>query len=376
MIKAFEINEHANITYKKRFPETSICNKSIESLNLNDIPYADIWLLSPPCQPFTKGGSKKDSEDPRTKPFLKLIDVMLSLESHKKLPIAWFVENVANFETSNTHREMMNMLSKLNFCIFEFMLSPTMIGIPNTRVRYYCLAVRKDSERMLKLLHELKISIYHKNHQEIASIVLHENSARKNVPTPISIPVEFSNILCSFPYEYSQIVKIIGSKPSLINDVIINPSELNAETLKTLKQFASNIIKNNLSFKFDIVNINSRVSTTFTKSYIETRGRGGPLFDYSENHKNIQEQDSIMDRDTYSHIFNTSSLECQRFQSAHNDNLRCFHPDEILSIMGFPSNWFDDLDIHIKKKYSLIGNSISVYTVTILLHFMLELLIN
>ncbi|OII75375.1 DNA methyltransferase [Cryptosporidium ubiquitum] len=377
VIKAFEINDCANITYKKNFPDTLICNKNIESLNLHDIPYADIWLLSPPCQPFTKGGSKKDSDDPRSKPFLKLIELMPLLESHDKLPKAWFVENVANFETSNTHKKMMNMLSKLNFCTFEFMLSPTLIGVPNTRVRYYCVSFRKDSDDSIKQLNELKKSIYEKNYQSIANNVLSSHPIRENIKNSQmqEIPTEYSNILCSLPYEYKQIIQMMNNIPSSINDIIMNSNKIDDESFKLLKQFANNIVKNNPSFKFDIVNINSKASTTFTKSYIETQGRGGPLFDYSENHQKSEK--SIIDYDIYNHIFNTCTLEHQRFQNAQNkNNLRCFHPQEILLIMGFPDNWFENININIKKKYSLIGNSISVHIVTILLHFMLELLIN
>ncbi|TRY51482.1 C-5 cytosine-specific DNA methylase [Cryptosporidium tyzzeri] len=378
IIKAFEINEYANITYKKNFLNTLICNKNIESLKINDIPYADIWLLSPPCQPFTKGGSGKDSDDSRSKPFLKLIGLMLSLDGQNKLPKAWFVENVANFETSNTHKEMIKMLSKLNFCTFEFMLSPTLIGVPNTRVRYYCVSVRKDSANLIKQLNELKISIYQKNCQSIASNVLLSHSIEKNTEDfkPEKILLEYSNLLCSLPYEYNQITKIIDNIPNSISDVAMKSNEIDYESFNLLKQFAKNIIKNNPSFKFDIVNINSKASTTFTKSYIETKGRGGPLFDFSENHEKIEK--SIIDYyDTYSHIFNTRILEHQRFQTARdNDNLRCFHPKEMLLILGFPNNWFEGVNIDLKKQYSLIGNSISIHIVTILLHFMLELLVN
>lgn len=302
---------------------------------------------------------------------------MKSLENHDKLPKAWFVENVANFETSNTHKEMINMLSKLNFCTFEFMLSPTLIGIPNTRVRYYCVSVRKDSENLIKLLNELKASIYEKNDQYIASNILSIHLIRENIKDPQlkEIPMEYSNVLCSIPYEYNQITQMINNIPNSMNDIIISSNEIGDEQFKLLKEFAENIVKNNPSFKFDIVNVNSKASTTFTKSYIETQGRGGPLFDYSDHYQKIEK--NMIDRDIYSHIFNTGILEHQRFQTVKSkNNLRCFHPKEILLIMGFPKDWFENINISLKKKYSLIGNSISVHIVTIILHFMLELIIN
>ncbi|KAK9172593.1 C-5 cytosine-specific DNA methylase [Cryptosporidium meleagridis] len=303
---------------------------------------------------------------------------MLSLDDHNKLPKAWFVENVANFETSNTHKEMIKMLSKLNFCTFEFMLSPTLIGVPNTRVRYYCVSVRKDSASLNKQLKELKTSIYQKNCQNIASNVLLSHSKKENTEDLRleKIPLEYSNVLCSLPYEYKQITQMLGNIPNSIGDVVIKSSDIDYESFILLQQFAKNITKNNPSFKFDIININSKASTTFTKSYIDTKGRGGPLFDFSENHGKSGK--SIINYyDTYSHIFNTRILEHHRFQTARDhENLRCFHPKEILLIMGFPNSWFEGADLDLKKQYSLIGNSISVHIVTILLHFMLELLVN
>lgn len=35
---------------------------------------ADLWLLSPPCQPYTRQGLKKGSEDARASSFLSLLE--------------------------------------------------------------------------------------------------------------------------------------------------------------------------------------------------------------------------------------------------------------------------------------------------------------
>ncbi|KAF7457338.1 DNA methyltransferase PMT1 - like protein [Cryptosporidium felis] len=381
LVGAFEINRHANCVYNRNFPETRIFNKNIESLSETDIPFADIWLLSPPCQPFTKGGSKKDSDDPRSKPFLKLIEVMLALENSEKLPRAWFVENVVNFETSNTHKIMMAMLNKLNFETFEFILSPTQVGIPNTRVRYYCISIRNSSKFPNLPLNRLKSLLYKNKSEFIASHILSVSkiplvvgkSSEKSQSLNKVVPFEYQNIVCALPYEVDKSAQILQNSPTKIGDVLLL-NLIDDKTVNSLKELALNIVKSNPSFKFDIVNIHSKASTTFTKSYIETRGRGGPLLDYSSYSR--ESALSNIDHSIFDHIFNTCSLDPQRFRvPGETSNLRCFHPCEILSIMGFPINWFDELKISLKQKYSLIGNSISVYIASILLHFMLELLI-
>ena len=35
---------------------------------------ADLWLLAPPCQPYTRQGLKKGSQDARAESFLSLLD--------------------------------------------------------------------------------------------------------------------------------------------------------------------------------------------------------------------------------------------------------------------------------------------------------------
>lgn len=51
--------------------------ESIENLSLSKLDGAsDIWMMSPPCQPFTRAGAKRDHTDNRTKPFLHLLDTL------------------------------------------------------------------------------------------------------------------------------------------------------------------------------------------------------------------------------------------------------------------------------------------------------------
>ncbi|KAH8740081.1 DNA (cytosine-5)-methyltransferase domain-containing protein [Cryptosporidium ryanae] len=355
----------------KNFPETNVSCKNIETLTIHDIPKSDIWLISPPCQPFTKGGSNKDSNDNRTKPFLKLIELMYEIGD--KAPKAWFIENVINFEISNTHNIMMNMLNKLNFVVFEFLITPTLIGIPNTRVRYYCLAIRDNiintghsiNILMNQCVKNCKKNLYHKFQDYNAYRLLSGND---------NIKSEYNNIICYLPFSENKCNFILDhycNKPTLIKDII---RDFSINEINELVNLSINIIESNPSFKFDIVNKYSKVSTTFVKSYIKTKGRGGPLLNFSNNieHSNFNYNINI-----YDHIFNTSTIEPHRFQKINNLSnikIRCFHPTEILLIMGFPDDWFNDTDLTLLQQYSLIGNSISVYIVTIIFYFFFEIM--
>ncbi|KAI9280184.1 S-adenosyl-L-methionine-dependent methyltransferase [Umbelopsis sp. AD052] len=141
--KAFDMNEVANKVYQNTFGSAP-SNKAIDRLTVKDIERynADCWLLSPPCQPYTRGGKLQDSEDQRAKPLLHLITLLPKLSI---LPRYIFLENVKNFECSQSREALVNQLDNLNYDIQECLLSPTQFGIPNHRLRYYLIARRRDA---------------------------------------------------------------------------------------------------------------------------------------------------------------------------------------------------------------------------------------
>lgn len=101
--------------------------------------------MSPPCQPFTRGGKKEDAKDARSTGFLYLLDI---LEKMRNPPTYMFLENVLNFEVSECHEGLIQVLSRLGYEIEEYLLDPTdkYIGIPNGRLRYYLAAHRKGAD--------------------------------------------------------------------------------------------------------------------------------------------------------------------------------------------------------------------------------------
>jgi tRNA (cytosine38-C5)-methyltransferase len=94
--------------------------------------------MSPPCQPYTRGGLQKDITDMRAKSFVYLMERILPNLTHK--PKYIFVENVKNFETSQSRDLLVRTLIELNYTFQEFLLSPTQINVPNERLRYYLCA--------------------------------------------------------------------------------------------------------------------------------------------------------------------------------------------------------------------------------------------
>ncbi|KAG6332411.1 hypothetical protein ID866_6682 [Astraeus odoratus] len=103
---------------------------------------ADLWLLSPACQPYTVlNSAAQGAADPRAQSFLHLINnVLPELATERAHPCYILIENVAGFHDSATRHNVASTLKRLGYMVAEFILNPLQFGIPNSRLRYYLLA--------------------------------------------------------------------------------------------------------------------------------------------------------------------------------------------------------------------------------------------
>ncbi|KAF3447158.1 hypothetical protein FNV43_RR12338 [Rhamnella rubrinervis] len=126
IVEAFDINDKANDVYQHNFGHRPY-QGNIQTLTAADLDGygAHAWLLSPPCQPYTRQGLQKQSEDTRAFSFLKILEL---IPHTSKPPNMIFVENVVGFETSDTHSRMIETLAKVDFVTQEFILSPLQFG--------------------------------------------------------------------------------------------------------------------------------------------------------------------------------------------------------------------------------------------------------
>jgi hypothetical protein len=152
-VQPFEIHDVANQVYEHNFrrhdgyrqPSTQDI-RSLTAAQL-DAHRAWLWLLSPPCQPYTRLGKRRDHEDPRATALLHLITVLPKM-SHP--PTHLMLENVVGFEASETARRLRHALSSLGYEWREYHISPTDLGLPNQRLRYFLLARRVGEHASLK----------------------------------------------------------------------------------------------------------------------------------------------------------------------------------------------------------------------------------
>jgi DNA (cytosine-5)-methyltransferase 1/tRNA (cytosine38-C5)-methyltransferase len=138
IVGAIDINQLANSVYRHNFAhpvfEFTLESISVERLTTFD---ADLWWLSPPCQPFTSRGKRVDLNDPRSQALNHLLDVIEQL--HPKFIM---LENVARFRSSQMASKMRATLQRLGYRVFQWLICPTQLGIANRRLRYYLLATK------------------------------------------------------------------------------------------------------------------------------------------------------------------------------------------------------------------------------------------
>lgn len=249
------------------------------------------------------------------------------------------LENVKNFETSNSHQLLITTLEKLNYDYEEFLVSPVSLGIPNERLRYYLVAVQ-GSGKSVK--------------QEIQTVF----------PQGYSQLIEPAQCRVLKPFLFCQQNKDEEEKVCLLKKQLVkNVDEL---------LLADSCFDKHKGYRFDVVSSTSTITSCFTKGYGKVKFvRGtGPLLitNCSENEEEIDFNDP---------------------QSLKALKLRWFHPLEIATLLGFPTKLRAIIcgeeeeeqareqfsfpnNVTLTQCYEALGNSINVTVVSRLMKYMFE----
>jgi site-specific DNA-cytosine methylase len=169
---ALDINAVALEVYRHNFPHpASAC--TLESLRAGDrrLAAADLWWLSPPCQPFTRRGRSRDLDDPRSVSFRHLVGLVAAVR-----PPSLALENVPEFGGSRAHRLLRETLDRTGYEVAERLLCPTELGIPNRRRRFYLVASRGGLSRWRTLAEPLR---------SLASFLDADDHAELHVPAEL-----------------------------------------------------------------------------------------------------------------------------------------------------------------------------------------------
>ncbi len=354
--RAYDISLHANNVYHHNFcsdsdSHDSVCTKLVEQLKPKDIAplHANLWTMSPPCQPFTtsgegRGKQRLDATDKRCNGLKGIAKLLENLEPRNK-PKWILLENVKGFRDSAMCEIWCNCLRQNGYAYRSFVLSPVEFGIPNHRTRYYLLAER-DSKRW-------------SNDEEIANIDNEDTTRRTPAVHGISSLSAHDEITKRPIHTIGRYIENCG-----LPDV--HPYLVPKKVL--LKAWSKGL---------GIVSTKDKATHCFTAGYgrIYHRSTGslllipGSAADFER--KRAALEDLPLDRSD---------------MTMYENQLRRFQPKELLKLFGFVSVDDDESSDHgtthefeipasvvpsLEQRYKLIGNSISVNVVTELLRELL-----
>ncbi|KAM7275844.1 hypothetical protein ACFE04_017710 [Oxalis oulophora] len=315
VVEAFDINDVANDVYSHNFGHRPY-QGNIQSLTaaVLDSYRAHAWLLSPPCQPYTRQGLQKHSGDARAFSFLSILQLIPLISQP---PLMLFVENVVGFETSDTHEKMIEILENLDFVTQEFILSPLQFGMPYSRPRYFCLAKRKPLSFRSQLF----------NNQLLRS------------PGPLL--GHNKTVLEETGQTQESMEKLIQSCEPVDTFLQYKCSSDQVE-----QYFVPSSLIERWGSAMDIVYPDSKRCCCFTKSYYRyVKGTGSLLATIEPQSKG-----------------KTSPLVEQ--------GLRYFTPREVANLHCFPTDFEFPEHVTLRQRYALLGNGLSVAVVAPLLGYL------
>lgn len=302
---AVDINTTANHVYHYNHPDINLLNNNIQKFTPQTILKMNVntILMSPPCQPFTRVGNKKDIDDARSNALVHICSILPELTAIDFI----LMENVRGFETSRGRDLYIEALRQSGFQYQEFLLSPTEIGVPNTRYRYYCLARRQ-------------------------------------------------------PFSF-QCDSILERLPNTTNDIECPTIEMflpNMDMNHNEFRLPDNILLKR-AWLLDITYSTSTNTRCFTKAYTHYAEGTGSVY--------CPVQRNQLD-DIFVQIQNESLSSDEKLTKLRSLNLRYFTPHEIAKLMCFPDKFTFPSDTTNKQRYRLLGNSINVAIVSKLIEIL------
>lgn len=138
VVAAFDQAADACATYEANLGLRPDC-RTLDSIDLNALPLADLWWMSPPCTPFTRRGRQAGAADCRARALLRLVDEIGRTGTPHR-PQWILLENVDGFRGSDVHRYLVTRWRSAGYAVQDVALCPTRFGIPMKRPRMFLVA--------------------------------------------------------------------------------------------------------------------------------------------------------------------------------------------------------------------------------------------
>ena len=141
---------------------------SITDIKGKDLPYCDLWIGGFPCQDISCAGKMRGfdfTSSTRSSLGWEMIRLLKEVNIKPKYVI---FENVAMI-TSKKFKETLNLfkedLISLGYTLYDQLLSATDYGIPQTRMRYFLVAIL-DNQKKFKFPDKIESDVILKNFLE------------------------------------------------------------------------------------------------------------------------------------------------------------------------------------------------------------------
>ncbi|KAI1286139.1 tRNA (cytosine(38)-C(5))-methyltransferase [Halotydeus destructor] len=336
-VTAMDINTTANHVHSINFPNKKISDRNLLSLSPGEVDRMklDLLAMSPPCQPFTRQGLQRDVGDVRCDSFKHIVDNVLPKLTCK--PKYIFLENVKGFEVSEAHKRFIEVLTAIGYDFREFLVSPTLLGIPNSRLRYYMMAKLKSNS-------EFKFDCDGVS-EKIPQVKVTCSKCRERFFGQI----ELESLTPTF--EARTLESFIEKQPASYFD----------------QYLLSDKLLDKYSFILDIVNLNSTRTCCFTRGYGHLVQGTGSVLQMNNEHETEAYFNTLPRYD----VNEDDDTKLNRISKLRILKLRHFTPREVANLMCFPETFIIPEDVSARQMYKVLGNSVNVDVVS----FMLKLLI-
>jgi len=145
---SMDIEPFAVETLRKNRPAWSVSEDDLRDYSLNDWQTPDVLLAGVPCQGFSLGGNREDS-DPRNQLYTHVIKLATA-----KRPRVVVIENVLNLRTMKCpstgvpfDQQIARELEDVGYVVFHNIFKMCFHGVPQTRRRFVFVAFLNEAPR-------------------------------------------------------------------------------------------------------------------------------------------------------------------------------------------------------------------------------------
>jgi len=365
VLRAFDLDDAAVRTYRHNHPGTPVSTANIGSLKSAELVAlaGDCWLLSPPCQPYTRQGLQLGIADGRSSALTHLVDLLeraggegegegkgegegvAAADGAPLLPDSLLLENVVGFESSPMRQRLHAVLVARGYHVREVWASPAHFGVPNQRTRYFLLASRVG---------ELQAP----PPPPIAALLLDPATLEKACAMGIPLEPPHGEVDAETQQACAPLGDYLLPAPAPADAATAAAAAAAAAAGDTACCVDCCAVAEHILERYgaamDLVCRTSRRSTCFTKNYSRyIKGTGSVVCEAVDPGVALPDHED-------------KCLEVLRPLKP-----RFFAPREVANLHGFPAEFAFPKEVSRKKQYELLGNSLSVQVVAELLRYLL-----